>query len=628
MNESLNKHLSELVDASELKQMDSKALSRLAEEIRPFLVLNVLSSGGHLASNLGVVEITLALHRIFDTAEDRIIWDVGHQSYVHKILTGRRERFDTLRKKDGLSGFPKRAESPHDAFDAGHSSTSISAALGFARARDLQGQNHHVIAVIGDGAITGGMCYEALNDAGHGGTRMIVILNDNDMSIAHNVGAISKHLTRLRGGGGYRRFKKNVRKILAKLPWLGSAMINLIERIKNMVKYLLIPGVFFEDLGFTYLGPVDGHDIGEMMAILENAKAITDRPVLIHAVTQKGRGFERAENAPEHYHGVAPFFVDQDADLVADGPGFSQAMGETLTRLADEDARIVAITAAMTGGTGLTPFAKRHPDRFFDVAIAEQHAVTMAAGLAAGGMRPVVAVYSTFLQRAYDQILHDACLQDLPVIFAVDRAGLVGEDGETHQGIFDIAYLRMIPNLQLLAPANAEELEMMLRYALSQNGPVAIRYPRGKSGFCVFTQPLEQALWTQQRAGRDGAILASGRMLAIALEAASQLSARRGIEMRVYNARTIKPLDEQQLIRLAREKLIVTLEDHVLSGGFGSAVAEFYTAHSYRPRLFCLGIEDHYVPQGTVVQQLQMLGLDADSVAQRIAVRMNDIDGY
>lgn len=628
MSKPLQKHLSELVDVSELKQMDSKALASLAEEIRPFLVLNVLSSGGHLASNLGMVEITLAVHRIFDTQKDKLIWDVGHQSYVHKILTGRMGSFDTLRKKDGLSGFPKRSESPHDVFDVGHSSTSISAALGMARARDLQGQDHHVIAVIGDGAMTGGMCYEALNDAGHKATRLIVILNDNDMSIAHNVGALSKHLTRLRGDGAYRRFKKNTRKILGKLPWLGNALIGLIERMKNMVKYLLIPNVFFEDLGFTYLGPVDGHDIGEMMAILENAKSITDRPVLIHAVTRKGRGFERAENAPEHFHGVAPFFVDPDADLAADGPGFSQVMGDTLVKLAQEDARIVAITAAMTGGTGLTGFAKQYPERFFDVAIAEQHAVTMAAGLAAGGMRPVVAIYSTFLQRAYDQILHDVCLQNLPVVFGVDRAGLVGEDGETHQGIFDIAYLRMIPNLQLLAPANAQELELMLTHALAQQGPVAIRYPRGKSGFCVFTQPLEQALWTEQRAGRDGAILANGRMLAIALEAASILSARWGIEMRVFNARTIKPMDEVQLNRLAREKLIVTLEDHVLAGGFGAGVAEYYAAQGYRPRLFNLGIDDQFVSQGTVVQQLQMLGLDAESVANHIINRMNDIDGY
>ncbi|WP_420840536.1 1-deoxy-D-xylulose-5-phosphate synthase [Caldicoprobacter algeriensis] len=603
----------------DLKCLNIDELKQLAGEIRQFLLDKVSKTGGHLASNLGVVELTIALHYVFNSPFDKIIWDVGHQAYVHKILTGRREQFDSLRQFGGLSGFPKRSESVHDVFDTGHSSTSISAALGMARARDLKNEKYSVVAVIGDGALTGGMAFEALNDAGHSKTNLIVVLNDNEMSISENVGALAAYLSKLRSNPRYTRVKKGIDSLVRKIPWVGQHSANLIERFKNSFKYLVISGMFFEQMGFTYIGPIDGHNLAALIDVMKRATMV-EGPVFIHVVTKKGKGYDFAEKNPELFHGVPPFDI-HSGEISAKGEvTFSQAFGQHLVEMAQQDPRIVAITAAMPEGTGLVEFKKRFPNRFFDVGIAEQHAVTMAAGLAANGFRPYVAIYSTFLQRAYDQILHDVCLQNLPVVLAVDRAGIVGEDGETHHGVFDISYMRHIPNITVMAPKNIDELKEMLDYSLTMEGPVAIRYPKGNTGIDnIFpAKPLEGLKWETMVNGSDCCIFSFGRMLKVALEVASILR-RDGISARVINARIIKPLDEQLLMDISnRINKWITLEDTILQGGFGSSINEFVAAHQLPVSVMNLGVGDRFVPHGSVERLLSELGLDSNSVAFKV----------
>lgn len=603
----------------DLKRLKMDELKQLAEEIRQFLLEKVSRTGGHLASNLGVVELTIALHYVFNSPFDKVIWDVGHQAYVHKILTGRREQFDTLRQFGGLSGFPKRSESVHDIFDTGHSSTSISVALGMARARDLKNEKYNVVAVIGDGALTGGMAFEALNDAGHSRTNLIVILNDNEMSISENVGALAAYLSKLRSNPRYTRVKKGVDSLVRRIPFMGQYFADMIERFKNSFKYLVISGMLFEQMGFTYMGPIDGHNLLALIDVMKRV-IMMEGPVLIHVVTKKGKGYDFAEQNPELFHGVPPFDIQSGEVMSRKEVTFSQAFGQHLVEMAERDPRVVAITAAMPEGTGLVEFKKRFPNRFFDVGIAEEHAVTMAAGLAASGFRPYVAIYSTFLQRAYDQILHDVCLQGLPVVLAIDRAGIVGEDGETHQGIFDISYLRHIPNITVMAPKNVEELKYMLDYSLTIDGPVAIRYPKGNTGIDGLfpANSLEGLKWETLVNGNDCCIFSFGRMLKVALEVASILK-RDGISVRVVNARVIKPLDKQLLMDISnRINKWVTLEDSIIQGGFGSSVNEFVMAHQLPVSVVNLGIDDCFVPHGSVERLLGELGLDSNSVAFKV----------
>ena len=613
--------LEHIEDPRDLKSLDQKQLVLLAEEVRQFILEHVASTGGHLASNLGVVELTIALHYVYNSPIDKIIWDVGHQCYVHKILTSRRDRFDTLRQKDGLSGFPKRSESVHDVFETGHSSTSLSAALGIAKARDLKGEDYHVLAVIGDGALTGGMALEALNDADHLDTNLTVILNDNEMSIAPNVGAMAAYLSKIRSNPRYKRLKKKVEQILRSLPFGGNRIADKVEKLKNSFKYLLVPGVLFEELGYTYMGPVDGHDLPLLINILNRAKEVQG-PTLIHVVTTKGKGYRFSESNPARYHGVSPFNIElgcvpgQNKHMT-----YSMTLGRHLTELARRDPSIVAITAAMPDGTGLTPFQKQFPDRFFDVGIAEQHAVTFAAGLAINGMKPVVAIYSSFLQRAYDQILHDVCRQNLHVIFAIDRAGLVGEDGDTHQGVFDLSFLRHIPNLTIMAPKNTSELRYMLDYSLQRNHPVAIRYPKGYSRLTeeLPSFPLQGLTWEMLEEGRDIALLAEGSMVETALQAARILK-RQGIRPAVVNARIIKPLDKNMLDRFLQNRcnLWVTLEDNVTEGGFGSSIDEYVMGYEAEVKVVNMGIPDRFIEHGSVKELKEDLKLDPVSIAARI----------
>ncbi|MGB9885886.1 MAG: 1-deoxy-D-xylulose-5-phosphate synthase [Moorellales bacterium] len=603
----------------DLKHLTAGQLEQLAQEIREELVRTVACNGGHLAANLGVVELTIALHRVFDSPRDKIIWDVGHQCYVHKLLTGRRREFASLRRYGGLSGFPKREESPHDSFNTGHSSTSISAALGLALARDLRGDHFEVVAVIGDGAMTAGMAFEAMNHAGHLRTHLIVVLNDNERSIENSVGAMAAYLARLRASTTYARSKERFKEMLRSWSPAGSKVLKVAERLKGSLKYLVVPGMVFEELGFTYLGPVDGHDLEALQEVLSWARRI-EGPVLVHVLTQKGKGYPPAENSPEVFHGIGPF--DPASGRPKDQspvPSYSAVFGQTLVRLAEEDSRIVAITAAMTGGTGLEEFARRFPQRFFDVGIAEQHAVTLAAGLACAGLRPVVAVYSTFLQRAYDQVVHDVCLQRLPVVLAVDRAGLVGEDGETHQGVFDLAYLRHIPQIAVMAPKDEAELQHLLLTALELGGPAALRYPRGRGrgvGLATRPWPLPVGRGELLREGRHLVIAAIGPLVYEALKAAELLSAR-GIEVAVINARFVKPLDRELIVeQVRRTGYLLTVEEHVLAGGFGSAVLELLAAEGIRPNgVRCLGISDCFVSHGRPDELRAELGLDARGIA-------------
>ena len=607
----------------DLKNLSISQLEKLAGEIRGLLVHTVAQTGGHLSSNLGVVELTLALHRVFNSPHDKIVWDVGHQAYVHKLLTGRCQQFAALRQHNGLSGFPKRGESEHDAFGTGHSSTSISAALGMALARDLAGEKHDVLAVIGDGSLTGGQAYEALNHAGHLGVNLTVILNDNEMSIAKNVGAMSEYLAKVRSDPTYSKVKRDVEYLLKRIPAIGDSVAKTVERVKDSLKYLIVPGVIFEELGFTYIGPIDGHNILLLTEVLQKSKNIAG-PVLVHTITCKGKGYGPAECGADRFHGVGPFCVES-GEVLKSGkkPTYTAVFSDALLAVAADNPTIVAITAAMPDGTGLKKFAEQYPARFFDVGIAEQHAITLAAGMATQGLRPVVTMYSTFLQRAYDQVLHDVCLQNLPVVFAIDRAGIVGEDGPTHQGVFDYSYLRHIPNLTIMAPKDENELRHMLYTAVQVDGPVAIRYPRG-SGLGVSTdEPLrliEIGQAEELRTGKDLVLLAAGAMVAPCL-AASELLAEQGIEAWVVNARFVKPLDEQLIRRLARSVgVVVTVEDNILAGGFGAAVLEYINSQNLNwVKHLRLGLPDSFIEQGNRAELLALHGLDEAGIAATVA---------
>ena len=602
----------------DIKKLNIKELNELSEEIREFLIDSVSNTGGHLASNLGVVELSIALHKVFETPKDKIIWDVGHQSYVHKIITGRKDKFHTLRQFGGISGFPRSTESEHDFFDTGHSSTSISAALGTARARDLKRDDYSVIAVIGDGALTGGMAFEALNDAGRSNTtNLIVILNDNEMSIARNVGGMSKYLSKIRTGQFYSKFRDDVDHFLKRVPLIGKGTARAIKRLKSFIKYIVVPGVIFEELGFKYFGPIDGHDIANLTEVLSRARHMKG-PVFIHVCTHKGKGYSHAEEKPHEFHSVAPFEVETGEKMGESKISFSDIFGEEVIKLAEKDEKIVAITASMTQGTGLEEFSKRFRSRFFDVGIAEQHAVTMAAGMAKNGLKPVFGVYSTFLQRAYDQIIHDVALQKLNVLFGIDRAGLVGEDGETHQGIFDLSYLRHIPNLTILAPCDYSEFRKMLQFSLTgDKGPVAIRYPRG-TGFekIVETDDIVLGKGVKIKEGTDLTIVAVGNMVVNALEAAKTLE-KLGISAEVINARFIKPLDEKLILRSAsKTKKVVTIEDNSIVGGFGSSVMEVIGASDLNVKIKSIGFPDEFVRHGSRNKLLQFYGMDIDSLVK------------
>ncbi len=619
--------LSEIKQPKDLRALDENKLRQLAQEIREELIQVVSTNGGHLAPNLGVVELTLALHRVFESPQDKIIWDVGHQSYVHKLITGRQEQFKTLRTLNGLSGFPKRSESPHDVFETGHASTSISAALGFAKARDLKKEESHVVAVIGDGAMTGGMAFEAMNHAGHDGTNLIVILNDNEMSISANVGAMSLYLNRLRTDPRYDQHKAIVENMLKRIPKIGTKVARAAGRAKDSLKYLLIPGFLFEELGFTYLGPIDGHDQLLLEKVLQQAKQ-KKGPVLIHVVTKKGKGYEPAVKSPDLFHGVGTFDPESGKVIkVAGPPTYTQMFGETLLKLADHNPKIVAITAAMAGGTGLAPFREQFPERFFDVGIAEQHAVTFAAGLAFSGFKPVVAIYSTFFQRAYDQVLHDVCLPKANVILAIDRAGVVGDDGPTHHGIFDISMFRSVPHLVFMAPKDENELKSMLYTATLQEGPVALRYPRS-SGQGV---PVDSK-WTEVDIGKgellcpgtDLTIIGIGPLVYTCLAAAEEL-AKRGTKAAVINLRFINPIDKELILHSALQTgKVITVEDHVLQGGMGSAVLEILSDAGCDVKVKRLGYSG-FVEQGPISELQQMAGLSVQGIVDAAEQLKGDI---
>ena len=612
--------LEQIKGPEDLKKLTSEELSQLAEEIRAFLIEKISHTGGHLASNLGVVELTIALFRTFDLPEDKIIWDVGHQSYTHKILSGRRMEFDELRQYGGLSGFPKRKESPYDSFDTGHSSTSISAGLGIAQGRDILGEDYKVVSVIGDGALTGGMAYEALNNAARMKKNFIIILNDNKMSISENVGGMSRYLGGLRTGAGYNDLKKNVADTLERIPVVGGRMIDKIKRTKNSIKQLFIPGMLFENMGITYLGPVDGHNIPALCKVLKEAQKL-DHAVLVHVLTKKGKGYEPAEKNPAHFHGVSPFDIKTGKPLAEKKyPTYTDVFSKKLCQLGETHPELVAVTAAMPDGTGVAAFGKKFPDRFFDVGIAEAHAVTSAAGMAAAGLRPVVAVYSSFLQRGYDQILHDVCIQNLPVLFAVDRAGLVGSDGETHQGIFDYSYLTSIPNMSVAAPKNLWELRAMLDFAMDYKAPFAIRYPRGTAyrGLKEFKQPIAYGKGEIIYEEENIALLAVGSMVSTGEHVREKLK-EEGVSCTLANARFVKPFDKELVDRLAKNhRLIVTMEENVLQGGFGLPVTAYIHEHYPQVKVMNIALPDAYVEHGNVSVLRKGLGIDSDSIIQRL----------
>ena len=619
----ITKNILETINSpADVKALSLEQLKQLAEEIRQLLISVISKTGGHLAPNLGVVELTLALHRVFTTPKDKIVFDVGHQSYIHKIITGRREQFSTLRQYGGLSGFPKRSESEHDAFGTGHSSTSISAALGMAVARDLQGEDYNVIAVIGDGSMTGGMAFEALNNAGTLHKKMIVVLNDNEMSISKNVGAMSEYLYQLRTGETYNKIKHDIEGWLKNMEF-GTDVLKAIRRLKGSVKYLMVPTSIFEELGFTYLGPIDGHDLQGLTEVLQAAKKI-DGPVLVHVLTKKGKGYKPAEESPNKFHGTGPFDIATGKKITNPNAPitYTEVFGRTLTELANTDKDIIGITAAMPDGTGMSTFAKAHPERCFDVGIAEQHAVTSAAGAAAAGLKPVAAIYSTFLQRAYDSVLHDICIQKLHVTLCLDRAGIVGDDGFTHHGVFDYAYLRSIPEMTIMAPKDENELRHMLKTATDYTGPISIRYPRGSGVGVDTTEPLHalpigkaEVLWE----GKDVVLWAVGSMVQSALQAAEVL-AQQGISAGVVNMRFAKPLDKELLVEhAAKYGKIVTLEEGVLAGGVGSAVLESLNEAKLlaKCRVLTLGIPDEFVLHGDKKLLLRDLHLDVQAIAEQ-----------
>lgn len=619
-----NNLLDRINSPADVKKLSDEQLKQLAAEIRQLLIKVISHTGGHLAPNLGVVELTLALHKVFNTPQDKLVFDVGHQAYIHKIITGRREQFPTLRQYGGLSGFPKRCESEHDAFGTGHSSTSISAALGMAVARDLQGEDYNVVAIIGDGSMTGGMAFEALNNAGTLHKKMVVVLNDNEMSISKNVGAMSDYLYHLRTGETYNKIKNDIEGWLKNMEF-GTDVLKAIRRLKGSVKYLMVPTSIFEELGFTYLGPVDGHDIHGLIEVLQAAKKI-DGPVMVHVLTKKGKGYKPAEESPNKFHGTGPFEIATGKKITnpAAPISYTEVFGKTITELADSDKKIVGLTAAMPDGTGLNIFAQAHPDRFFDVGIAEQHAVTAAAGMAAAGMKPVTAIYSTFMQRAYDSILHDICMQKLHVTMCLDRAGLVGDDGYTHHGVFDYAYLRSIPNMTIMAPKDENELRHMLKTALSFNGPISVRYPRGSGVGVDITEPMHELPIGKAEVlceGKELCFWAIGSMVQSAVQAADKLK-EQGIDAGVVNMRFAKPLDKELLIEHAkRYGKIVTLEEGVLAGGVGSEVLEILDDAGLLQQcaVLRLGIPDEFVTHGDKKLLFRDLGLDTDAIVQKAA---------
>ncbi len=619
----MGKILSQLKTPADLKQLSKAELTQLAVELREQIVATVAENGGHLGSSLGVVELSIALHRVFDSPKDKIVWDVGHQAYAHKLLTGRLDQFHTLRQLNGISGFPKRKESKHDAFDVGHSSTSISAALGMAAVNDIVGSDEKIIAVIGDGSLTAGMAFEGLNHAGHLKQKMVVILNDNEMSISPNVGALSSFLSRKLSSDTFIRFKKETENILSHVPGFGKDLVNIAKRAEESLKGFMTPGMLFEGFGFDYFGPIDGHNFDELMETLENVSHING-PVLLHVATKKGKGFEPAEQNPPKYHGVGPF-NPVTGEVKGGKPGsaasYTGVFGDTLVELARADERVVAITAAMAEGTGLNSFAETFPERFFDVGIAEQHAVTFAGGLACRGLRPVVTIYSTFMQRAYDQILHDVCLQNLPVTFAMDRGGLVGADGPTHHGVFDLSFMRHIPNLTFAVPRNEVELRRIMKTATLTDGPFAYRYPRGNGVGLPLEgaiEPLEVGKGELLRQGSDALIVAVGVMVGEALEAAKLLS-QQGIEVSVVDARFVKPLDRDLLLAQAEQvPLVVTAEENALQGGFGAAVLELLNDSGLSTPVIRVGIPDQFIEQGTQAELRGQLGLDADGLVTTI----------
>ncbi len=623
MNEQDGKtFLSQIDNPSQLKRLSLAQLQQLAGEIRDMIIHTVAKNGGHLAPSLGVVELTLALHYVFDAPCDKIIWDVGHQAYAHKILTGRRAQFHTLRQFEGISGFPKRVESKYDAFGTGHSATSISAALGITVANSLKGSPHRTIAVIGDGSMTGGMAFEALNHAGDLDKNLIVVLNDNEMSISPNVGALSSFLSRKLSSKTIMYLRRELEYYLKSVPGLGSNILKLLRRSEDMLVALFTPGMLFQAFDFHYIGPIKGHRLDRLIGAFQNVRHL-EGPVLVHVLTQKGKGYAPAESDPASFHGVGSFEISTGKSYgppagTPRAPSYTQVFGETMVRLAERDPKVVAITAAMLQGTGLEPFSTRFPDKFFDVGIAEQHAVTFAAGLASEGFKPVVAVYSTFLQRAYDQIVHDVCLQNLPVVFAMDRGGLVGDDGPTHHGVYDLSFLRHIPNMVLMAPKDENELQHMLQTALAYPGPAAIRYPRGNGIGAALDQELRNlpiGRGELLREGEDALLIAIGSTVQAAMEAAEHLE-QEDIRVTVVNARFVKPLDEDLILKWARKiGRVITIEENVLQGGFGSAVLELFQEHAFFPRsLLRLGLPDSFIPHGSQAILRNLYGIDAEGI--------------
>ena len=612
--------LEKIQKENDIKQLKPEELEKLAEEIRQFLVEKISVTGGHLASNLGVVELTMALHLAFELPQDKMIWDVGHQSYTHKILTGRRAGFDDLRKYGGMSGFPKRKESECDAFDTGHSSTSISAGLGYVAARDIKGEEHSVISIIGDGAMTGGMAYEALNNASRLKSNFIIVLNDNNMSISENVGGMSRYLNGLRTAEAYTGLTKGVEDTLMKIPVQGEKILYQMKKTKSGLKQLFVPGMFFEDMGITYLGPVDGHDIRKLYKTFQEAKRV-DHAVLVHVLTKKGKGYVPAEENPSRFHGIVPFDIETgEAKEKSSKDSYTDIFSKVFCDIAKQNDAVVGITAAMADGTGLARFARMFPDRFFDVGIAEEHALTFAAGLAAGGLKPVVAVYSSFLQRAFDQTIHDVCLQNLPVMIAVDRAGLVGSDGETHQGLFDLSFLNMIPNMTILSPKNRWEMADMVRFCADFQYPVALRYPRGAAyeGLSAFRTPIvygkSEILYEEE----DIAVIFVGHMAELAVQVRDRLK-EIGYHCSLINARFVKPLDTEMLEALTKDhRLFVTIEENVLSGGFGEQVLHYVSRAKLDVGVRCIGIPDDYVEHGNVDLLRREVGLDAETIVKQI----------
>ena len=615
--------LEKIEKENDIKKIDPSDYEVLAEEIRQFLIEKISVTGGHLGSNLGAVELTMALHLAMEFPEDKIVWDVGHQAYTHKILTGRRDGFEMLRKYGGMSGFPKRKESDCDSFDTGHSSTSISAGLGLVKARDILGEKHTVVSVIGDGSLTGGMAYEALNNASRMGSNFIIILNDNNMSISENVGGVSKYLNSIRTTDKYLDLKDSIYYRLLEMPKFGDKVVRKIQKAKNSFKQLWVPGMFFEDMGVTYLGPVDGHDFVALSKILQEAKRVKNA-VIVHVVTQKGKGYLPAERHPARFHGAEPFQIETGLPLAKRvKANYTDVFATVMNKLGERNQKVVAITAAMPDGTGLKRFANRFPERFFDVGIAEEHAVTFAAGLAAGGLKPVVAIYSSFLQRAYDQILHDVCIQNLPVVFAVDRAGLVGSDGETHQGIFDLSFLSSIPNMHIMAPKNKWELSDMLKFAVDFDKPIAIRYPRGEAydGLKELRLPIRFGKSEFLYEEEDIALFAVGSMVKTAVVVRDLLK-ERGYSCTLVNARFVKPIDEDAISQVEKEhSLIVTLEENVLSGGYGEKVADFVRSEKIDLELMQIALPDAYVEHGNVDLLKKELGMDEDSILKKIITR-------